>query len=113
MTKKNIEQLIDNISETRQERLLNPKSGDHFRTRLAYLYGTRFYTVKVGRKWVMLRSNTHIKRLTLRTFKELARKNWIADAKSDAIFNNQERTGNFKLPNQWWLKYGLFEKPTP
>ena len=111
MTKKNIEQLIDNISETRQERLLNPKSGDHFRTRLAYLYGTRFYTVKVGRKWVMLRSNTHIKRLTLRTFKELARKNWIADAKSDAIFNNQERTGNFKLPNQWWLKYGLSENP--
>ena len=108
---KEVEQLIDNISETRQERLLNPKSGDHFRTRLAYLYGTRFYTVKVGRKWVMLRSNTHIKRLTLRTFKELARKNWIADAKSDAIFNNQERTGNFKLPNQWWLKYGLSEKP--
>ena len=108
---KEIEQLTDNISETRQERLLNPKSGDHFRTRLAYLYGTRFYTVKVGRKWVMLRSNTHIKRLTLRTFKELARKNWIADAKSDAIFNNQERTGNFKLPNQWWLKYGLSEKP--
>ena len=111
MTKKNIEQLIDWISETRQERLLNPQSGDHFRTRLAFMYGTRFYTVKVGRKWVMLRSNTHIKRLTLRTFKELARKNWIADAKSDAIFNNQERTGNFKLPNQWWLKYGLSEKP--
>ena len=111
MTTKKIEELTDNISETRQERLLNPKSGDHFRTRLAYLYGTRFYTVKVGRKWVMLRSNTHIKRLTLRTFKELARKNWIADAKSDAIFNNQERTGNFKLPNQWWLKYGLSEKP--
>ena len=111
MTKKNIEQLIDWISETRQERLLNPKSGDHFKTRLAFIYGTRFYTVKVGRKWVMLRSNTHIKRLTLRTFKELARKNWIADAKSDAIFNNQERTGNFKLPNQWWLKYGLSEKP--
>ena len=106
-----MEELIDNISETRQERLLNPQSGDHFKTRLAYLYGTRFYTVKVGRKWVMLRSNTHIKRLTLRTFKELARKNWIADAKSDAIFNNQERTGNFKLPNQWWLKYGLSEKP--
>ena len=111
MTTKKIEELTDNISETRQERLLNPKSGDHFRTRLAYLYGTRFYTVKVGRKWVMLRSNTHIKRLTLRTFKELARKNWIADAKSDAIFNNKERTGNFKLPNQWWLKYGLSEKP--
>ena len=111
MTKKNIEQLIDWISETRQERLLNPQSGDHFRTRLAFMYGTRFYTVKVGRKWVMLRSNTHIKRLTLTTFKELARKNWIADAKSDAIFNNQERTGNFKLPNQWWLKYGLSEKP--
>ena len=111
MTTKKIEELTDNISETRQERLLNPKSGDHFRTRLAFMYGTRFYTVKVGRKWVMLRSNTHIKRLTLRTFKELARKNWIADAKSDAIFNNQERTGNFKLPNQWWLKYGLSEKP--
>ena len=111
MTKKNIEQLIDWISETRQERLLNPKSGDHFKTRLAFMYGTRFYTVKVGRKWVMLRSNTHIKRLTLRTFKELARKNWIADARSDAIFMNQERTGNFKLPNQWWLQYGLEDKP--
>ena len=111
MTKKNIEQLIDNISETRQERLLNPKSGDHFRTRLAFMYGTRFYTVKVGRKWVMLRSNTNIKRLTLRTFKELARKNWIADARSDALFRNQERTGNLKLPNQWWLQYGLEDKP--
>ena len=112
MTKKNIEQLIDWISETRQERLLNPQSGDHFRTRLAFMYGTRFYTVKVGRKWVMLRSNTHIKRLTLTTFKELARKNWIADARSDAIFKYKEKTGNFKLPNQWWLKYGLSEKPT-
>ena len=88
MITKNIEQLVDNISETRQERLLHPKSGDHFKTRLAYLYGTRFYTVKVGRKWVMLRSNTHIKRLTLTTFKELARKNWIADARSDAVFKN-------------------------
>jgi len=112
MTKKNIEQLIDWISETRQERLLNPQSGDHFRTRLAFMYGTRFYTIKVGRKWVMLRSNTHIKRLTLTTFKELARKNWIADARSDAIFKYKEKTGNFKLPNQWWLKYGLSEKPT-
>ena len=108
---KEIEQLTDWISETRQERLLNPKSGDHFRTRLAYLYGTRFYTVKVGRKWVMLRSNTHIKRLTLRTFKELARKNWIADARSDAVFKNKEKTDKFKLPNQWWLQYGLSEKP--
>ena len=111
MTRKNIEQLTDWISETRQERLLNPKSGDHFKTRLAFIYGTRFYTVKVGRKWVMLRSDAHIKRLTIATFKELARKNWIADARSDALFNNVERTGNFKLPNQWWLKYGLSEKP--
>ena len=59
----------------------------------------------------MLRSNTHIKRLTLRTFKELARKNWIADVRSDALFKNQAKTGKFKLPNQWWLKYGLTEKP--
>ena len=108
---KEIEQLTDWISETRQERLLNPKSGDHFRTRLAYLYGTRFYTVKVGRKWVMLRSNAHIKRLPLIVFKELARKNWIADAKSDALFNNKEKTEKFKLPRQWWLQYGLSEKP--
>ena len=111
MTTKKIEELTDNISETRQERLLNPKSGDHFRTRLAYMYGTRFYTVKIGRKWVMLISNTHIKRKTIRTFKALSRKNWVADARSDALFNNVERTGNFKLPNQWWLKYGLSEKP--
>ena len=106
-----MEELIDNISETRQERLLNPQSGDHFRTRLAFMYGTRFYTVKVGRKWVMLRSNTHIKRLTLTTFKELARKNWIADARSNAVFKNKEKTGKFKLPNQWWLQYGFSEKP--
>jgi len=108
---KEIEQLTDWISETRQERLLNPQSGDHFRTRLAYLYGTRFYTVKVGRKWVMLRSNAHIKRLPLIVFKELARKNWIADASSDALFKNKEKTGKFKLPRQWWLQYGLSEKP--
>ena len=107
MTTKNIEQLIDWISETRQERLLNPQSGDHFRTRLAYLYGTRFYTVKVGRKWVMLRSNAHIKRLSLIVFKALAKKNWIADASSDAVFTNYEKTGKFKLPRQWWLQYGL------
>jgi len=37
-----MEELIDWISDTRQERLLHPKSGDHFKTRLAYLYGTRF-----------------------------------------------------------------------
>ena len=111
MTTKKIEELTDNISETRQERLLNPKSGDHFRTRLAFIYGTRFYTVKVGRKWVMLRSNTHIKRLSLRVFQELAKKNWIADATSDAVFKNYEKTGNFKLPKQWWLKYGLSAKP--
>ena len=111
MTTKKIEELTDNISEPRQERLLNPKSGDHFRTRLAYLNGTRIYTVKVGRKWVMLRSDAHIKRMPIRTFKALARKNWIADARSDALFKNVERTGNFKLPNQWWLKYGLSEKP--
>tara|TARA_R110002020_G_scaffold384200_1_gene594831 strand:+ start:42 stop:365 length:324 start_codon:yes stop_codon:yes gene_type:complete len=107
-----MEELIDWISDARQERLLNPKSGDYYYTRLAYLYGTRFYSVKVGRKWVMLRSNTHIKRLTLTTFKELARKNWIADARSDALSKNVEKTGNHKLPNQWWLQYGLSEKPT-
>ena len=106
-----MEELIDWISDTRQERLLNPKSGDYFYTRLAFIYGTRFYSIKVGRKWVMLRSNTHIKRLTITKFKELARKNWIADARSDAIFKYKEKTGNFKLPNQWWLKYGLIEKP--
>ena len=59
----------------------------------------------------MLRSNTHIKRLSLRVFQELAKKNWIADAKSDAVFKNYEKTGNFKLPKQWWLKYGLSAKP--
>ena len=44
-----MEELIDWISDTRQERLLNPKSGDYFYTRLAFIYGTRFYSVKVGR----------------------------------------------------------------
>ena len=106
-----MEELIDWISDTRQERLLNPKSGDYFYTRLAFIYDTRFYSVKVGRKWVMLRSNTHIKRLTLRTFKELARKNWIADVRSDALVKNQAKPGKFKLPNQWLLKYCLTEKP--
>ena len=38
-----MEELIDWISDTRQERLLNPKSGDYFYTRLAFIYGTRFW----------------------------------------------------------------------
>ena len=106
-----MEELLEKISLERQERLLNPQMSDHYKTFLFGKYGHRIYTVKVGRKWVMLRSNTHIKRLTLTTFKELARKNWIADARSDAVFKNVDRTGNFKLPNQWWLQYGLSEKP--
>ena len=39
------------------------------------------------------------------------KKNWIADASSDAVFTNYEKNGNFKLPRQWWLQYGLSEKP--
>ena len=106
-----VEILKDMVAKTRQERLLNPQVSDHFLTILAFTYGSRFYEVKVGRKWVHLKSNAHKKRLSIEAFKTLARKNWIADAKTDAIFKNLERTGKFKLPNKWWLEYGFDEKP--
>ena len=105
MTKKNIEQLIDWISETRQERLLNPQSGDHFRTRLAFMYGTRFYTVKVGRKWVMLRSNNHRARISLDKFRTIAFVQWRRDVEYHTYNPYKKRK------REWYRAYGFDKNP--
>ena len=63
-------ELLEKISPERQERLLNPQMSDHYKTFLFGKYGHRIYTVKVGRKWVMLRSNNHRARISLDKFIE-------------------------------------------
>jgi len=64
-----MENLIEKISETRQERLLNPQMSDHFKTFFQGKYGVKIYDIKVGRKWVYIRSNSHRARLTWRSLK--------------------------------------------
>ena len=77
-----MEILIDKISETRQERLLNPQMSDHYRTWFQGKYGMKLYDIKVGRKWVFIRSKSHRARLPLAKFKTQAFVQWHCDARS-------------------------------
>ena len=66
-----MEILLDTISPERQERLLNPQMSDHFRTFFIGKHGHRIYEIKIGRKWVTMRSNNHRTRISLDAFKTL------------------------------------------
>ena len=69
-------------------------------------YGYRLYTIKIGRKWVMLRSNNHRARITLDKYKTLAFREWRESALSDALKLNN----NIK-PKSWWTAYGFDKNP--
>lgn len=106
-----MENLIDKISETRQERLLNPQMSDHYKTMFFGKYGWRIYTIKVGRKWVYMRSNSHRAKLSLDKFKTHAFVQWQCDAKTHASSVAYDETGSYKRPRAWWKNYGFTSNP--
>lgn len=100
-----LEILIDKISETRQERLLNPQMSDHFRTFFMGKYGNRVYEIKIGRKWVTMRSNSHRARISIQKFRTLAFVQWRRDVESHTFVPNQKRK------REWYKDYGFTKKP--
>ena len=106
-----MENLIENCSETRMERLLNPKMSDHYQTLFFGKYGTRLYEVKVGRKWVTMKSNNHKARLPLSKFKVHAFLEWRKASMTDASTKTYAETGRYARPNAWWKEYGFTSNP--
>ena len=103
---KPIENLLAPISLERQERFLNPQMSDHFKTFICGKYGYRIYTIKIGRKWVMMRSNNHRARIALNKYKTLAFREW----KESAISETLKLNNNLK-PREWWTDYGFTSNP--
>jgi|TARA_R100000742_G_C4202748_1_gene31377 hypothetical protein len=106
-----MEKLLETISLERQERLLNPQTSDHFETFMFGKYGRRLYQVKVGRKWVFMRSRGHRARITLQRFKNIAYSQWKRDASTDASTQVYKETGVYKRKRGWWKHYGFEENP--
>lgn len=106
-----MENLVNAISETRMERLLNPKMSDHFYTNFHGKYGFRGYEIKVGRKWVTMRSNAHRVRMSLDNFKVHAFLQWRRDSMTDASCKVYNETGKYARPNAWWKEYGFTSNP--
>ena len=103
---KQIEDLLEPISLERRERFLDPKMSDHFRTYICGKYGYRLYTIKIGRKWVTMKSNNHRARITLAKYKTLAFREW----KESAISETLKLNNNIK-PREWWTEYGFTSNP--
>ena len=103
---KPIEDLLEPISLERQERLLNPQMSDHFKTFITGKYGYRIYTIKIGLKWVTMKSNNHRARIALDKYKTLAFREWKESALSHALKLNN----NIK-PKGWWTAYGFETNP--
>jgi len=99
--------LLETISNERQEFLLHPKNKDRVQTFLNHTYGRRLYKISVGYKWVVLRSNTHTQRMRYSAFEKLARSNWIRDASTDASTKVYLETNVYKRPKNWGVSYGL------
>jgi hypothetical protein len=106
-----MENLVHSISETRMERLLNPKMSDHFYTNFVGKYGYRGYEIKVGRKWVTMRSNAHKVRMPLAKFKVHAFLQWRRDSMTDASCKVYNETGKYSRPRAWWKDYGFTSNP--
>ena len=100
-----MENLIETISLERQERLLNPQMSDHFRTFFMGKYGNRVYEIKIGRKWVTMRSNSHRARISIQKFRTLAFVQWRRDVESHTFVPNQKRK------REWYKDYGFTKKP--
>ena len=102
---KEIEELFETISPERQERLLNPQMSDWFRTWFFGKYGHRVYDIKIGRKWVTMKSKTHRARISLEKYKTLAFVVWRRDAESHSYIPKQKR------PREWYKEYGFDKNP--
>ena len=100
-----MEELLEKISLERQERLLNPQMSDHYKTFLFGKYGHRIYTVKVGRKWVMLRSNNHRARISLDKFRTIAFVQWRRDVEFHTYNSSKKRK------REWYRAYGFDKNP--
>jgi len=100
-----MEILLDTISPERQERLLNPQMSDHFRTFFMGKHGHRIYEIKIGRKWVMMRSNNHRTRISLDAFKTKAFVQWRRDVESYTFIPNTKRK------REWYKEYGFNKNP--
>ena len=99
--------LLKDISLERQNFLLNPQNRDKFETFLYHTYGRRLYKISVGYKWVYLRSRLHTQRMRFNKFQELAKSNWIRNAKTDASYQNYLVKRTYKRPKGWEKNYGL------
>lgn len=106
-----MEILLENVSEAKRERLLNPQMSDHFQTFMFGKFGRRLYTIKVGRKWVFMKSNSHRARLPLAKFKQLAFLEWRKCARLQASVEAMETNGNYKRKRGWWKAFGFETNP--
>ncbi len=100
-----MELLIDTISPERQERLLNPLMSDHFKTFFMGKFGHRLYEIKIGRKWVTLRSNNHRARISLDAFITKAFVQWRRDCESVTFVPNKKRK------REWYKEFGFEQQP--
>ena len=100
-----MENLIETISLERQERLLNPQMSDHFRTFFMGKFGHRIYEIKIGRKWVTLRSNNHRTIISLDAFKTKAFVQWRRDCESFTFIPSKKRK------REWYKEFGFFQNP--
>ena len=106
-----MENLVIKDSETLMERLLNPQMSDHYKTLFFGKYGTRVYEVKVGRKWVFMRSNSHRTRMPLAKFKVHAFLEWRRQAMTMASTEAFIKTDRYLKPKGWWKNYGFESNP--
>ena len=103
--------LYDNFSEAKMDRFLNPQMSDHYETYFYGKYGRRLYTIKVGRKWVYMRSNAHKVRMPLRKFKVHAFLEWRRIARTQASLEAMDTNGNYKRKKGWWKAFGFATNP--
>ncbi len=100
-----MEKLYEKISPERQERLLNHQMSDHFETFFMGKFGNRMYQIKIGRKWVTMRSRSHRARLSLENFKTKAFVQWRRDVESHTFVPNEKRK------REWYKAYGFTKQP--
>ena len=102
---------METISDRRMAYLLEPQLSDHYYTGFNSKYGYRFYEIKVGRKWVFMRSNSHKVKMSLQKFKVHAFLQWRRDAMTDASCKQYNITGKYSRPRAWWKDYGFTYNP--
>lgn len=106
-----MEKLFDEFSLAKMDRFLSPQMSDHYQTYFYGKYGRRIYTIKVGRKWVYMKSNAHRVRMPLRKFKVHAYLEWRRIARTQASREAMQETGKYKRKIGWWKNFGFETNP--